>query len=338
MECIESVKEQGSTVKSFISYCGGLPAPENSENPLRYKFSWSPLGVFRNAHSGARYLLNGKVVDVPVGGAVLDARQNIDFLPGFNLEAIPNRDSTKYASPYGIESAHTIIRGTLRYRGYCEALKGLLKVGLINDVPHPNLHPMGPEITWKEFMCTLLDQPLDMMLDMLKDAVFDNVKQDNIHYHTIANLGLLSDDVIEKKNTPLATVSHYMAKRLAYGANERDIIVLRHNIAVERADKETEVRHINLVVYGDPRGYSAMAKCVGYPTAIASKMLLEDEIQHKGIVIPLMPEIYRTMLKRLAYEGIVATETVSYPEYSPLHHGTPNNMSAHSNLFYQSAA
>ncbi|PAA51362.1 hypothetical protein BOX15_Mlig011681g2 [Macrostomum lignano] len=42
MEAIESIKEHGGTVDSFLSYCGGLPAPEHSDNPLRYKFSWSP--------------------------------------------------------------------------------------------------------------------------------------------------------------------------------------------------------------------------------------------------------------------------------------------------------
>jgi len=28
-----------------VSFAGGLPAPEASDNALRYKFSWSPKGV-----------------------------------------------------------------------------------------------------------------------------------------------------------------------------------------------------------------------------------------------------------------------------------------------------
>ena len=32
-------------IKEFYSYCGGLPAPECSDNPLGYKFSWSSRGV-----------------------------------------------------------------------------------------------------------------------------------------------------------------------------------------------------------------------------------------------------------------------------------------------------
>lgn len=39
----------------------GLPAPEFSDNALRYKFSWSPRGVLLNTISGAKYLSRGQV-------------------------------------------------------------------------------------------------------------------------------------------------------------------------------------------------------------------------------------------------------------------------------------
>ena len=58
---------------------------------------------------------------------------------------------------------------------------------------------------------------------------------------------------------------------------ERDLIVMRHDIGVEWPDKTAETRHIDLVVYGDPNGYSAMAKTVGFPTGIAAKMVLEGK-------------------------------------------------------------
>ncbi|XP_036912408.1 alpha-aminoadipic semialdehyde synthase, mitochondrial isoform X3 [Sturnira hondurensis] len=61
METIDKAKEVGATIESYISYCGGLPAPEHSDNPLRYKFSWSPVGVLTNIMQPATYLLNGKV-------------------------------------------------------------------------------------------------------------------------------------------------------------------------------------------------------------------------------------------------------------------------------------
>lgn len=52
---------ENKNVASFISLCGGLPAPECSDVPLRYKFSWSPRGVLTAALNGARYRLWDKV-------------------------------------------------------------------------------------------------------------------------------------------------------------------------------------------------------------------------------------------------------------------------------------
>lgn len=54
LECIQEIKSQGGYITSFESFCGGLPAPEFSDNPLRYKFSWSPRGALLNTLSSAR--------------------------------------------------------------------------------------------------------------------------------------------------------------------------------------------------------------------------------------------------------------------------------------------
>lgn len=52
------------------------------------------------------------------------------------------------------------------------------------------------------------------------------------------------------------------------------MIILRHTFGITWPDNKKEVRGINLVVYGDAT-YSAMAKTVGYPAAIAAKMILD---------------------------------------------------------------
>ena len=57
---LEKLRGEGKAVRSFASFCGGLPAPEHAEatgGPLRYKFSWSPRGVLSAALNGARYKL-----------------------------------------------------------------------------------------------------------------------------------------------------------------------------------------------------------------------------------------------------------------------------------------
>ena len=65
----------------------------------------------------AKYLQDGKVVTVDPNGGLLDASMPMNFLPGFNVEGYPNRDSTIYGELYGIREAHTLLRGTLRYAG-----------------------------------------------------------------------------------------------------------------------------------------------------------------------------------------------------------------------------
>lgn len=117
MEVFDEVRQGGGKVQSFVSYCGGLPAPESSDNPLRYRFSWSPRGVLLNTLGEAKYLKDGKIIEIEGGGELMKTAHPLDFLPGFALEGFANRDSTSYMDMYGINEAHTFIRGTLRYNG-----------------------------------------------------------------------------------------------------------------------------------------------------------------------------------------------------------------------------
>lgn len=64
---------------------------------------------------------------------------------------------------------------------------------------------------------------------------------------------------------------------LCLAPGERDIVILRHDIGVQWPDRSTETKHVDLVVYGNPEGYSAMAATVGFPTAIATKMVLDGK-------------------------------------------------------------
>lgn len=149
LECIRDIQAKGGSVESLISYCGGLPAPEHSDNSLRYKFSWSPRGALVNTLSSAKYLSKGQVVEIIGGGDLMSAPKELDFLPGFALEGFPNRDSTQYGDLYDLgPNIKTLLRGTIRYKGFSECIKALQLLGLIDTEPHPMLHPNGPDVTW----------------------------------------------------------------------------------------------------------------------------------------------------------------------------------------------
>uniref|UniRef100_A0AAQ5Y742 Saccharopine dehydrogenase (NAD(+), L-glutamate-forming) n=1 Tax=Amphiprion ocellaris TaxID=80972 RepID=A0AAQ5Y742_AMPOC len=257
MECIDHAKADGCIVESYTSFCGGLPAPECSDNPLRYKFSWSPYGVLLNTISPAIFLKDNQVVSVPPGGSLMDSTTPMDFFPGFNLEGFPNRDSTKYSEPYGIQTAHTLIRGTLRFKGFSKAMSGFVKLGLINSEPSP-----------------------------------------------ILQFGMLSDESVPHADSILAALAKHLEAKLSFDKGERDMIVMRNDVGIRHPTGELETKHISLVVYGDPSGFSAMAKTVGYPAAIAARMVLDGDISTKGLVVPMTKEVYGLALARLREEGL----------------------------------
>ena len=72
MQIIDQVHDRGGKVRHFYSFCGGLPAPEDNDNPFGYKFSWSPLAVLRAGTNEARYVKNGRLVSVPATQLFLD--------------------------------------------------------------------------------------------------------------------------------------------------------------------------------------------------------------------------------------------------------------------------
>lgn len=311
LECIHEIQAKGGVIESFISYCGGLPAPEHSDNPMRYKFSWSPRGVLLNTLSAAKYISKGQVVEILGGGDLMSSPRKLDFLPGFALEGFPNRDSTQYSQLYGLgKEMKTLLRGTIRYSGFSECMREMQLLGLIDTQAHPMLHPSGPEITWRQLITNLLGlADSSIFYDNLQQRLADRIGS----IEGIMQLGLLEEIPVKKCNTPLDTLSHYLTTKLAFSETERDLVILRHELIVRWADNSREERGINFVAYGQPAsegGHSAMAVTVGFPTAIATQMILEGEIQDRGVVLPFSPDVYRTMLQRLRQEGLTATETI----------------------------
>ncbi|KAL1117383.1 hypothetical protein AAG570_004709, partial [Ranatra chinensis] len=312
MECIDEVHQAGGKIESFVSYCGGLPAPECSDNALRYKFSWYPRGMLINTLGTAKFLKDSKEINVEAGGSVLRNSEDLDFLPGFALEGFPNRDSIRYAQLYGIAAeANTVFRGTLRFRGFVDTMIGLQKLGLIDPNPHPALHANGPEITWRSFVCNLIGLTSeDIFYENLKLKVSDHLGSES-RARAVESLGLLNDTPIVKLSSPLDSFCHYLLDKLALGPEDRDVVILRHDIQILWPSGNRERRGITLVEYGQAHGHSAMARTVGLPTAITTKMILDGEIQEKGMVLPFLPSIYRPILARLKAEGIQAKDTVT---------------------------
>jgi len=151
IKTIDEVHHKGGKITGFLSYCGGLPAPENSDNPLGYKFSWSSRGVLLALQNSAKYYKNGKVDEID-GQQLMSHAKPYYIYPGYAFVAYPNRDSTPYKARYMIPEADTIIRGTLRYQGFPEFVRTLVDMGFLNQEEQAFLKPVidQPVLTWKE--------------------------------------------------------------------------------------------------------------------------------------------------------------------------------------------
>lgn len=147
MQIIDRAHARGGRVRSFRSVCGGLPAPESADNFLGYKLSWSPRGFLVAGLNSARWLEDGEEREVPKGH-LFDAPLPVHVTPGFALECLPNRDSTAYKQTYGLVDAHTVFRGTLRYRGFSAIMRVLQAFNLFSDAPMKELQPGAPALPW----------------------------------------------------------------------------------------------------------------------------------------------------------------------------------------------
>jgi len=156
-------------------------------------------------------------------------------------------------------------------------------------------------------------------LDSLRRAVSKRISNsDDNNKDCVLNafeqLDLLSESKPTRQHTPIDTLAAHLAKSLAFSAGEHDLVVLNHDIEARYPDPEfgrrRELHRVSLVAYGEPTGYSAMARTVGYTCAIVAHMVLEGEVRGKGLLRPVAKEVYEPVLKRLEKFGIKAVEEV----------------------------
>ena len=303
MKIIHEIQNKGGRVASFTSFCGGLPAPEANTNPFGYKFSWSPRGVLLAGKNSAHFIENGKEVFIEAKDLFASYRMmKIDGVGEF--EAYPNRDSVPYKDLYGIEDTDTILRGTLRYPGWCPTMKIMGDLGFLNEEPLPELAGK----TYRELTAHLIgvQEVKDEKEIRKKVAEYLGIDFNARELDRLEWLGLFSEiPLAEGADNALDYLCHLMQSKMPYEKGERDMIILQHNFVAEYhggAKKEQIVS--TLVEYGTPEGHTAMARTVGLPAAIATKMILNNEIRESGVEIPIKPEIYNPILDELEKEGI----------------------------------
>lgn len=313
VKTIEEVHNEGGKIKSFLSYCGGLPSPENSNNPLGYKFSWSPRGVLLALRNDARFYEGGKVVDV-AGVDLMNAAKRYHIRPGFATVGYPNRDSSTYKERYNIPEADTIVRGSLRYEGYPEFAKVLVDLGFLKDEEQAYCKEALP---WNQVFQKMLgaasSSEKDLVAAVDSKITFANDEERTRILAGLRWLGLFSDEKITPRGNHLDTLCGTLEKKMQFAEGERDIVILQHRFEIELKDGSKQTRTSTLVEYGsnEPNGYSAMAKLVGIPCAVAVKQVLNGTLSEKGILAPMNSKINDPLIKELKEKyGIECQEEI----------------------------
>jgi saccharopine dehydrogenase (NADP+, L-glutamate forming)/spermidine synthase len=300
MKVIDHIRNNGGELVSFSSYCGGLPAPDANDNPFGYKFSWSPRGVVLAGKNPARFLKDGEIVDIP--GEELFANHWPVEIEGFGtLEGYPNRDSLPYIDTYGIQGVKTMFRGTLRYPGWCETLKKISELGLLDETERDDLEGLSlAQVTAK-----LIGSSGDLKADV---AAHLQIDAGSFVISNLEWLGLFSDDPIPAgAKSPLDVLAGRMLEKMQYAPGERDMLVMQHEFVAKYPDR-TEKTTSTMIDYGIPNGDTSMSRTVGLPAAIATRLILEGKIALTGVQVPVMREIYEPVLAELESMGIKFTE------------------------------
>jgi saccharopine dehydrogenase-like NADP-dependent oxidoreductase len=308
-EAVREVQAGGGVVRSFRSFGSGVPAPESRSNPLQYLVTWNPWNVATSGGAGAQYLLDGRIRIVPHQRLFLHTWP-VRVEGVGRLEGYPNRDSLSYLEHFGLNGVRTMIRGTLRYPGFCETWAKVVKLGLTNDTVHiPNLASRSP----REVVEMLL--PIPVPADRVEAAatLFLELNPTGQIMDNLRFLGLFDTEPTGcAGDTAAAMLSHLLETRLAPTDESRDMVIIHHEMEVEYPDRggARERRVDTLVDVGAPASMSAMARTVGLPAAIAIEMLLQGELELRGCRLPTHPEICDRVLDRLRVEGLTFTHRV----------------------------
>ena len=315
MQVIDRIRDNGAKILLFESFTGGLVAPESDTNLWNYKFTWNPRNVVLAGQGGAAmFIQEGTYKYIPYHK--LFRRTEFLTLNGNGkFEAYANRDSLKYRSVYGLEDIPTMYRGTIRKVGFSRAWNIFVQLGMTDDTYTIE----GSEhMSYRDFVNLFLAySPSDSV--ELKLRSYLKIDQDDIMWDKLVELDIFNKEKkIELKNaTPAQMLQKILSDSWTLQETDKDMIVMHHKFGYEINGEKRQIES-SLVVKGENQTYTAMAKTVGLPVAIATLKILNKEIITPGVQIPISKEVYTPILKELEEYGIKFTEKkVKYLGYNP---------------------
>ncbi|WP_340067173.1 saccharopine dehydrogenase family protein [Ascidiimonas aurantiaca] len=315
MEVIDRIRGNGGKIILFESFTGGLVAPESDNNLWNYKFTWNPRNVVLAGQGGAaKFIQEGTYKYIPYH-KLFRRTEFLDIENYGRFEAYANRDSLKYRSAYGLDNALTLYRGTMRRVGFSRAWNVFVQLGLTDD---SYTIEDSENMSYREFINSFLPySPTDSV--ELKMRHYLKIDQDDIIWEKLLELDLFNPHKKAgiKNATPAQVLQRILEQEWTLQEDDKDMIVMYHKFGYTMNGKKYQI-DASMVTIGADRTYTAMAKTVGLPAAIATLNILDGTIHTPGVCIPINKEIYTPILKELkTYDITFKEKEVSYLGYNP---------------------
>jgi len=315
MQVIDRITDKGGKMLLFESFTGGLIAPESDTNLWNYKFTWNPRNVVLAGQGGAaEFIQEGRNKYIPYHR--LFRRTEIIHIDGYGkFEVYANRNSLKYRSVYNLKDILTLYRGTIRRVGFSKAWNFFVQLGMTDD--SYNI-PNSENLTYREYLNLFLPySPTDSVELKLRHNL--KIDQDDLLWEKLLELDIFNGEkLIGLKNaTPAQALQQILMEKWTLEEEDKDMIVMYHKFGYELEGKKYQIDS-SMVIQGDDQTYTAMAKTVGLPVAIASLKILNKEITTFGVQLPIRKNIYDPILKELEDYGVHFNEKEGeYLGYNP---------------------
>lgn len=295
MKIIDAIKEKGGKLSSFKSFCGGLIAPESDNNPWNYKFTWNPRNVVLAGQGGAAcFIRNNEYKYIPYNR--LFNRLDYIEIEGYGeFVGYANRDSLSYRAVYGIEDIPTIFRGTLRRPGYCQAWNVFIELGITDDTYEMQI---SKGLTPRSLINAYL--PYDPNKSV-EDKFKEFLGSERLHlFDKFEWLGIFEREPIfnKEKATPAQLLQEILVRKLSLEEGDKDMLVMVHEFEYELNGEQHRIES-HMVNIGEDQVYTSMSNTVGLPAAICAKMILNGEVEEKGVTLPISPGLYNPILHEL---------------------------------------
>jgi|TARA_R100000306_G_scaffold14634_1_gene18186 saccharopine dehydrogenase (NAD+, L-glutamate forming) len=315
MQVIDRIRDNGGKMLLFESFTGGLVAPESDDNLWHYKFTWNPRNVVVAGQGGAaEFIQEGTYKYIPYHR--LFRRTEFLNIEGHGrFEGLANRNSLKYRSVYGLEDVLTLYRGTIRRVGFSKAWNMFVQLGMTDD---SYTIPDSENLSYRDFVNLFLPySPTDSVELKMRHSL--KIDQDDLMWGKLEELDIFNPDkkIGIKNATPAKALQKILEDKWTLQPEDKDMIIMYHKFGYELNGEKKQIDS-HMVLTGEDQTYTAMAKTVGLPVAMAAIKILNKEITTPGVQRPIKKEVYEPILEEMEKHGITFKENFTkYLGYNP---------------------